>query len=179
MSEAETNGEYEETEDVSYTPPAGGATAAVAQEHGIESREFLESVTRYDQLSERVLKIAGAILSGKLAKTNLDKYDVHEIKHLVNNDIRRAIASYPPSDSCMQGSLRNYVYEDSKIPLTEHEKNQLHDLKRVIVATLRQSQNGWLLEDVIATVKQETHQIAERQDNTQQKESILDKIKGI
>jgi len=185
MSEA-TNGEMEETttestEETAYTPPppGGGPADMIAQEHGVESKEFLESVTRFDNISERVAKIAGIALSTKAGKTNLSEKDTHETKHLTNNDLHRAVSQYPPKNSCMRGGLRKYVYGDNKRPLSEHEKNQLQGIKRDINHTLKQSEGGWLLEEVISKVKQESHQIAERQDNTPDKKGPLERLGDI
>lgn len=152
------------------------AVQAVAQEHGIESKEFLESVTDYDKLEPRVAKIAGNVLSRKHSVTNYTPKDVWELRYLIKIDFRRARAQYPPPESCMQGALRKYVYGDNKRPLTEHEKNQLKNVERSLLATLRQSEGGWLLDEIIAKVKQESKQVAERVDNTQSNDSVLDRI---
>lgn len=171
MSEAETepegNGEVPEG---GYNPPA--PMPQQGNPHGVESKEFVHAVTDYE-LEPKVARLAGNIISRKLGMTNFTKEDVWEHKFLTRIDTRRARASYPPPKSCMRGGLRKYVYGDNKRPLTEHEKNQLQAVMRDVHATLRQGENGWLLEEVISKVKQENKQVAERVDNNNDNETSL------
>ena len=181
--EPEENGTAPQQEYGGYGGVGGGAAmedvyAAANGEAGIESKEFLQAVTDYEKLTNRVQKIAGAILSRRLSVTKFDKTEIHEIRYLIKNDFQRARMQYPPKESCMQGGLRKHVYGDNKKPLTEHEKNQLKSVERSVIAALKQSEGGWLLEKVMSEVTQVSRQEQSIERGQQQNESWINKIFG-
>ncbi len=128
--------------------------------------DLIETLIDSD-LPEELAKEIGNEISRDWALANLKEDELRERKFDLRNTLEKIFSSYPPPESFLKGEIRQeFGFDDTKEPLTPHQRRQIIDAVNSFYARATRSRGGWQ-QEVLAEQRSEQRVVEGRQEENQ------------